>query len=40
MMVNLNEPEPAAITDHREYRFMNEKTASKNNQLVLSALGE
>lgn len=40
MMVNSNAPEPADITDHRKYRLMNEKTASKNNQLVLSALGE
>jgi len=40
MMVSLNMPEPADITDHWKYNFMNEKTASKNNQLVLSALGE
>jgi len=40
MMVDLNVLEPAGITDHWKYGFMNEKTAAKNNQLVLSALGE
>jgi glycine cleavage system transcriptional repressor len=40
MMVNLQVQHPAGMTDHRKQVFMNEKTAAKNNQLVLSALGE
>ena len=39
MVVNLNAQLPTANTDHWKYGFMNGTTASKNNQLVLSALG-